>query len=153
MLSFINRDDMLHEFQMALCRAAQKFRPESGAQFSTVVYWWFRAAIRNLLRDYRRRGMAGMSDGEECKYAEAALLGDCRSRGDDSKRMQLDDMREEYGRLKRCLEEREAEILEDRMNGLTLREIGQRLGMTRQRMQQIESTAIDKLRRKLAVSS
>lgn len=148
LLAFINKDDMLCEFNLALCHAAQKYRPESGASFSHCAFWWFRAAISKLLRDYRRRGLAGMKREDQCDYDEAPVeeLPSCRNRGSrDGRLKDLSEMQEEYELLKGFLDQRQIEVIEGRMAGLTLQEIASRLGMTRERVRQIEASAINRL--------
>jgi DNA-directed RNA polymerase sigma subunit (sigma70/sigma32) len=89
--------------------------------------------------------MARMGRKEECKYEELPAM-DCIQKVESTRMQDLSDMREEYQLLKCCLDHREAEVLEWRMNGMTLEEIGRRLGSSRQRMQQVERTAIGKLK-------
>jgi RNA polymerase primary sigma factor len=85
------------------------------------------------------------------------VLTDDRARGPDSLLIEADDLDRIFSRLD-ALEEREATVIRMRFglasySPMTLREVGETLGLTRERVRQLESQAIRKLTGSLAKSS
>lgn len=165
LLRIFGRDEMERAFGYALCRAASTFKPERSS-FSTWAFWWFRGAISVMSRERRRHGLAG-SHADDCHFIDLSAPfhrqpnhnGDpltldgmqeyssrSRAREDDNHHDgDLAELREAYATLSPLLDERQAEVLQARMEGYTLNEIGQRLGITRERVRQVQYAAIHKL--------
>jgi RNA polymerase primary sigma factor len=132
---------------MSLIRAVEKFDYSRGNKFSTYASW---AIMKNFARtipeeNYRRDRFV---TGHEAMFESAAdTRADERECESSMKRMQ-DAVRGMLGRL----DERERRIIISRF-GLggaseqTLEQLGRELGITKERVRQIESRAQQKLKR------
>jgi RNA polymerase primary sigma factor len=105
--------------------------------------------IDKALRIYNGTAQRDADDGSSF----GDLLEDCRGAEPDVMVINADELRQALAMLDR-LDEREATILRLRFgllgeSPLTLRQIGGRLGLTRERVRQIEREALDRLREQL----
>jgi RNA polymerase primary sigma factor len=139
--------ELVSDGNMSLIRAVEKFDYARGNKFSTYASW---AIMKNFARtipeeNYRRdRFVTGH---EEMFEAAADNRADEHEYESALKRMQ-EAVRGMLGRL----DERERKIIISRygLNGVseqTLEQLGRELGITKERVRQIESRAQDKLRR------
>lgn len=101
--------------------------------------------IKRALRAYD----ASVASGEDMGWIFTHVLADERSPGPEKIAFENVE-REKIARLLAAIDEREAEVLRLRYglvdgNPRTLREIGERLGLTRERIRQIENEALRKL--------
>ncbi len=85
------------------------------------------------------------------------VLTDDRNKGAETQLIEADDMERIFEFLS-TLEEREAAVIRmrfglDSFNPMTLREVGENLGLTRERVRQLESQALQKLMQALAETS
>jgi RNA polymerase primary sigma factor len=144
----LNEDDLLSDAMLAMARAVDRFDPWRGYRFSTYACNVIsRALIRQGEREYDYRQLfpvqldASMEPAETGSEPQGQLY---------------------VERLQRALEgnlgeltELEARILADRFprndgRGLTLREIGRAVGLSKERVRQIQNIALGKLRGLLA---
>lgn len=108
--------------------------------------------IRNAVRAFQRPNQAPLTaDGEVIAYAD--LLEDERTPAPHFEMLQREDISGVH-HLLAILSEREATILKlryglDGVEPLTLKEIGQKVGLTRERVRQLEIEALRKLYQKL----
>ena len=122
---------------LALVRAALRFDPERGVKFSTFLF----ASIRNELsnsRIARRRHVAREVEAELDTFAVPPEA-------------ELRTLRREVRDAVETLPPRERATLHARyFDGSTLQEIATERGISRERVRQIESAVLDRLRRRLA---
>jgi RNA polymerase sigma factor (sigma-70 family) len=139
--------ELVSDGNMSLIRAAEKFDYARGNKFSTYASW---AIMKNYARtipgEYKYRDRFRTSQEEMFSAQE-----------DDGTNpfMQesLQQMREsQIGKILSRLDDREQKIiisrfgLDHRKEPQTLKEVGAKLGVTKERIRQIEARALDKLR-------
>lgn len=139
--------DLVSDGNMSLIRAVEKFDFARGNKFSTYATW---AIMKNFARtipdELRRRDRFRTSLDEAFTSTE-----DVRS--DPLEQEGLQHLREEQvGKILNRLDEREQQIIVSRFGlgrgrePLTLKEVGAEIGVTKERVRQIEARALSKLR-------
>jgi RNA polymerase primary sigma factor len=103
--------------------------------------------IRKAAKAFNAPTQSGSADGE---MTIEEMIQDHHNPGPDQQVLD-DDQQAQLGQLLQEIDEREANILKLRygLSGedpLTLKEIGQRIGLTRERVRQLEHQALGKLR-------
>ena len=142
--------ELIAEGNIGLIKAVSRFDPGRGCRFSTYATYWIRQSVRLAARQFQRRRK--LPDGETENVRKLVSL-------DEVLRVHpIEDHKEEsqvgseevdklHGVLN-VLNVRESEIVKLRYeSALTLGEIGEKLGITRERVRQIEENAIHKLQR------
>ena len=144
----VDRDDLLGEAMLALLRAVEGFDPCRGCRFSTYAC---NAIVRSLIQAVKKSNRSG-----RLRFVGETNILDERLR-------ELEDTQNAWSdlfadRLRRALDvnqgdltEREHTVLAERfpMRGesrRTLAQIGNRLGLSKERVRQIQSVALAKLR-------
>ena len=139
--------DLVSDGNMSLIRAVEKFDYTRGYKFSTYATWAivknFARSIPNELRHQERFRTS----------AEEIFLTTPDQRSNPYEQQSLRDLRQsQIARIFDRLDQREQEVIRARF-GLgpdqqprTLREVGQLLGVTKERVRQLETRAIHKLR-------
>jgi RNA polymerase sigma factor (sigma-70 family) len=163
----LREEDLIQAGALGLMRALEKFEPERGHQFSTYANWWVRQSIGRAAADQDRtirlpigkqaqlysrgelkRERIKSLDAELPGYESPTTLYDVlgEAGADPVERLSAAEDREELKAAMLRLTERERFVLRQRFWGeLTLQEIGAELGVTRERIRQIEKQALSKL--------
>ena len=139
--------ELVSDGNMSLIRAAEKFDYSRGNKFSTYASW---AIMKNFARTipdaFKHRDRFRTSHDEMFATTE-------ENRGDKYEQESAQQHREaQVDRILSRLDEREQKIIINRF-GLdysqepqTLKEVGAKMGVTKERIRQIESRALNKLR-------
>jgi RNA polymerase primary sigma factor/RNA polymerase sigma factor len=139
--------DLVSDGNMSLIRAVEKFDYARGNKFSTYASW---AIMKNYARtipdEHKRR--------DRFRAADMELLQSAADRREDEyqQRLAASDRIAQVGKFLDRLDQREQTII-IRRYGLdhgrepqTLKEVGSALGVTKERVRQIEAKALEKLR-------
>ncbi|HET9480383.1 MAG TPA: sigma-70 family RNA polymerase sigma factor [Candidatus Polarisedimenticolia bacterium] len=170
----IELEDLISEGNVGLLRAASRYDPSRGTRFITYAAWWVRKAILSALSD---QSVVHVPDSRRRKEAEQGLVTryiaiPLDDRDDvpglfptgaledpDAVDPEAETIRRQaLARMSRslsCLRRVERRILTERfgLDGAgerTLREVGKGLGLSRERVRQIQDQAMERLRRRLA---
>lgn len=139
--------ELVSDGNMSLIRAAEKFDYTRGNKFSTYASW---AIMKNFARtipgEYKYRDRFRTSQEEMFSAQE----------DDSSNPFALESQQQlreaQIGKILSRLDDREQKIiisrfgLDHRHEPLTLKEVGAKMGVTKERIRQIEARALDKLR-------
>lgn len=139
--------ELVSDGNMSLIRAVEKFDFARGNKFSTYASW---AIMKNFARtipdEHKRRDRFRTSQDEMFQATEDA-------RSDQYEQESWQSQREfQVGKILERLDEREQKIIISRFGlhrghePLTLKEVGAEMGVTKERVRQIEARALSKLR-------
>lgn len=144
-------DELVSEGNESLIRAVEKFDFARGYRFSTYATWAVRRHFFRMITDKHKRRNRFIG-GEEQKFDEMAVRPDEHELNET----EYDVVRNTMARFVDRLGERERRIINLRY-GLdrdvrphTLQQIGRVLGVSKERVRQLEGRAIEKLRKFLA---
>ncbi len=139
--------ELVSDGNISLIRAAEKFDYSRGNKFSTYASW---AIMKNFARtipgEYRYRERFRTSQDEAF---QAAIDEGNNPISEESLQQRR---KQQIGRILSRLDDREQRIivsrfgLDHRVEPRTLKEVGAELGVTKERIRQIEARALDKLR-------
>jgi RNA polymerase sigma factor (sigma-70 family) len=141
--------ELVSDGNVTLMRAAESFDVHKGNRFSTyatlALMKGFARSVPTMLA--AQRG-SGASDARDDMFAN---LADARMTGAAERVLQRDELRQMLGRL----DDREREVLSahyglnDSSDPATYEQVGERMGISKQRVRQIEQKALEKLRARL----
>jgi RNA polymerase primary sigma factor len=146
--------DLVSDGNMSLIRAVEKFDYARGNKFSTYASW---AIMKNYARtipdEHRRR--------DRFRVADTELLHAAADRREDEyqQRLAASDRLAQVGKFLDRLDQREQTIiirrygLDHEREPQTLKEVGSALGVTKERVRQIEAKALEKLREAAAAEA
>jgi RNA polymerase sigma factor (sigma-70 family) len=143
--------ELVSDGNMSLIRAVEKFDYARGNKFSTYASWAIMKNFARTIPDAHKQQDRFRTAQQEMFLATE----DGRSDQYEQESSQL--LREsQVGRILKRLDEREQQIiisrygLDGRAEPLTLKEVGVEMGVTKERVRQLEARALDKLRRAAA---
>jgi RNA polymerase primary sigma factor/RNA polymerase sigma factor len=146
--------DLVSDGNMSLIRAVEKFDYARGNKFSTYASW---AIMKNYARtipdEHRRRDRFRATDTEFLQTAAD------RREDEYQQRLAASDRMQQVGRFLDRLDSREQTIiirrygLDHEREPQTLKEVGSALGVTKERVRQIEAKALEKLREAAAAEA
>jgi RNA polymerase primary sigma factor len=138
--------ELISDGNMSLLRAVEKFDYGRGNKFSTYASWAIMKNFARSIPDEKTRRERFMTGHEEVFDAKADI------RSDEQEQLtQAEQANRKVNRLLDILEPREREILRmraglDNEENLTLEEIGRRMGITKERVRQLNVRIMKKLR-------
>ncbi len=143
-------DDLVSDGQVALMNAIEKFDYTRGFRFSTY-------ATHAIQRTYYRRIKKKQRETGRLMHASTELMEEMPDQADSVEEEQADltQIRNLHALISSELDEREQYILKarfglgDEIESATLRAVGQRLGISKERVRQIQIRAIEKLQEQL----
>ncbi len=138
---------LISDGNMSLIRACEKFDYARGNKFSTYASW---AIMKNFARtipdEFRHRDRFRTSSDEVFTTHEDRRADNFSAEIDQAFRT------DQIQKILHTLDQREQQIivrrfgLDHRFEPLTLKEVGEEMGVTKERIRQLESRALDKLR-------
>jgi len=140
--------ELVSDGNVSLIRAVEKFDFARGNKFSTYASW---AIMKNFARtipdEHRRR--------DRFRTSQAEMFGAAEDARSDQHELEAAQLRREaqVERILERLDEREQKIIISRFGlnhgqePLTLKQVGAELGVTKERIRQLEARALSKLRR------
>lgn len=138
---------LISDGNMSLIRASEKFDYSRGNKFSTYASW---AIMKNFARtipdEFKHRDRFRTSSEEIFTGHEDRRADNFSAEIDQAART------DQIQKILHTLDQREQQIivrrfgLDHRFEPLTLKEVGEELGVTKERIRQLESRALDKLR-------
>jgi len=140
--------DLVSDGNMSLIRAVEKFDYARGNKFSTYATW---AVMKNFARTIPDE----IKHRDRFKTSADEMFGATEDRRSDQYEQEAAQSRREsqVGKILENLDEREQKIIIRRFGldynrePLTLKEVGDELGVTKERVRQIEARALSKLRK------
>jgi len=141
--------DLISEGSMALLRAADKFDCGRGFKFSTyacrAIFKGFSRTAKQNYR-YRRRFPAQWDIALEKDDHLDQLREENHSNGIDEVRMIFQDNIAELSRVEQSVIEMRFSLKPKQNKPLTLKQVGDKLGLTKERIRQIQNKALAKMR-------
>lgn len=144
----MNFFELVSDGNMSLMRAVEKFDFARGYKFSTYASWAIMKNFARTIPDAHRLR-------ERFKTASQEMFADAEDVRPDPQEMELvqDQRKLQVERILEHLDPREQEIIVRRFGlvqgqePLTLKQVGRQLGVTKERIRQLEARALDKLRK------
>ena len=142
-------DDLAQEACLGLMEAARRFDPSRGLAFGTYAGWWVRSKISGFMRRRKLRRKvdgAGSFDDPDGPPEPADPASALRPLdiliADEAAERNVDLLQSALAGLT----DRERTVLLRRAGGETLRTIGEALGVSKERVRQIETAALARAR-------
>jgi RNA polymerase primary sigma factor len=141
-----NYFELMSDGNVSLMRAVEKFDFSRGNKFSTYASWAIMKNYARSIPDERLRRDRFITGLEEMFEAKADLRSD-----EHDQLVSAERAHRQVNRLLERLDERERRIIQlraglDAERGLTLEQVGKELGITKERVRQLEARTMSKLR-------
>jgi len=152
--SDMNMFELISDGNMSLMRAIERFDFSRGFKLSTYATWAIRKNFARTISEERQRYTRYVTGRDELLDAAP----DHSEAETANNSTEVDGLRAALSKGLKQLDEREREILTghfglgDDTGPITLEQLGNRLGVTKERVRQIEKRALAKLRRVLSPS-
>ncbi len=139
--------ELVSDGNLSLMRAVEKFDISRGNGFSTYATW-------AIMKNYARSIPAGIRYLDRFRTSQSELLSATVELRTDQHELESDQLRREsqVKQILGCLDERELQIIAGRFGlargqaPLTLKQVGAVMGVTKERIRQIQTRAMAKLR-------
>lgn len=157
--------EIIQEGNMGLVKALTRFDPDMGVRFICYAVWWIRAYIRNFIHKSYQVHTGRLTHAKGLVSLDSSISGDSEFHEEcliDRLRYQGPDQDDFYTRKERhaylrkllssdppILSKREVFIIERRFFNdppSTLKEIAKEIGITRERVRQIEMRSLKRIR-------
>ena len=144
--------DLINEGNLGLIKAAEKFDETRGFKFISYAVWWIRQSILQALAEQSRIVRLPLNQvGSLNKISKAfSKFEQENERRPSDRSLMNESLAKEIDRALATLTERECEIIKMFFGigcqEMTLEEIGDKFGLTRERVRQIKEKAIRRLR-------
>ena len=140
--------ELVSDGNMSLMRAAEKFDYARGNKFSTYASW---AIMKNFARSIPNE----LRYHDRFRSSQSEMFATAEDERTDQVEIESSQMQREaqIGKILECLDDREQKIITRRFGlkrgeePLTLKQVGVELGVTKERIRQIEARALSKLRK------
>lgn len=153
----IDQDDAEQVGHVALLRAAEIWDESRGVRFATYAVWSIRHRVELLIRTdgliHVPAAHAERFGGRAKRARHPGGIEDAlhvAARREDEDRPEPDEM-EKLRDAMRFLSARQQTVVMGRAEGRTLAEMGERVGLSKERVRQIELAAMEKLRWRMGV--
>ena len=139
--------ELVSDGNMSLIRAAEKFDYARGNKFSTYASWAIMKNFARTIPDEHRRRDRFRTSQRRCSRRPKTSASDQYEQESAQSQRQA-----QIGKILERLDEREQKIIISRFGldhahePLTLKEVGAEMGVTKERIRQIEARALSKLR-------
>lgn len=175
-LGYMDLEDLINEGNLGLMHAAEKFNPSTGNKFITYAVWWIRAYMQKAIRETSTGVKFPSNKFDEMKKSKWKLASLDKAVGNDEEKATLADfivderimnpeekflIHQTELELKQFIKElkpnEKAVIIKryglDGKDPMTLSEIGSILGFSKERIRQLESRALNQLKKNLTYSN
>ena len=140
--------ELVSDGNMSLMRAVEKFDYSRGYKFSTYASW-------AIMKNYARTIPDELKYRDRYRTSQSEMFTTAEDERSDQVELESSQLQREahVERILGCLDEREQKIIIRRFGlqrgeePLTLKEVGAELGVTKERIRQIEARALSKLRK------
>lgn len=140
-------EDIFQEGVIGLMTAIEKFDPERGVKFSTHAFWWILSAVQNAEKRLRKRVLLSI----ETPIGDGLTIGNCLEAKKEEERPECDE--EVLARhIKQALTGKEKRLVKWLYyDGLTMVDIGRKVGKSKERIRQLKNVVLRKLRVAMSV--
>jgi RNA polymerase primary sigma factor len=148
--------DLISEGNLGMMAAIQKFNPEKNNKFITYAVWWIKEYMKNSINENKKYQVYEYVSYEDAPENEK--ISDAEPKIDESQEEEInsDHNKEIIGQLLNKLSDRERFVVENYygLNGkaeMNLEEIGNKMGLTKERIRKIKWSALQKMRSEILI--